>query len=66
MAARDCPNCGREIAVLKFACAACWRRLPRSLKQPILRAYARLDWDAHMAAKEAAAAWYAANPEETQ
>lgn len=59
MSARTCPNrCGSTPPAGTYACRACWRLLPASLKTPILAAWKAGDWDGHAAAKAAAQAWY--------
>jgi len=57
----DCPGgCGRRVAHDRFACRACWYRLPVELRRPISAAFGR-DYGAHAQAMLDALDWYRAN-----
>lgn len=58
-AIRKCPNrCGAAVPVNRYACAACWRILPRTLRDAITIAWAGGSWREHADAKAQAQAWY--------
>lgn len=62
MADHTCPGgCKKAVPYHLFACRACWFRLPRDLRRPILGNHGR-DSQAHAEAMADAFQWYAENP----
>lgn len=55
-----CPGCARQVENSRFACPACWGRLPRELREPITDNYL-VNPGAHLEAMTAACNWYQAN-----
>lgn len=70
MTGRACPSpgCNSRVPSGRYACSLDWRRLPADLRTAILRAWGRRLNGAegamveHQVAKDAADAWYQANP----
>lgn len=58
-----CPGggCQSHVPRHRFACPACWRRLPKDLRDPITGTYL-IDPGAHLAAMADARRWYRENP----
>lgn len=57
-AAHECPGrCGTSVARARFACPACWRRLPMALRRAITMAHNAREVAAHRAAMADAMDW---------
>jgi hypothetical protein len=57
----NCPGrCGKRVDRRHFACPACWRRLPKDLREPIASSWWARDHDAHNLAMVDAMDWYRA------
>jgi hypothetical protein len=57
-----CPGgCGKAVADHRYACGACWFRLPDAVRDRITETYGRSP-DAHARALHAARRWFVENP----
>jgi hypothetical protein len=61
-----CPGCKARVRRQRLACPACWRRLPKDLRNAVNGSFyhRKTDPGAHRRALMAAVSWYRGNPRE--